>query len=922
MKLEQLARLFAPRRVVFVPALGGDFTWGRATAANLASSTFQGEIYTVNVAENAAGAPGTLVHPEALPDNIDVAVVALPQPYGAATVEFLTAKGCRAIVLVGPAVLETETGRAETEAIRRAARRAGARVFGSSRVGIMVPEIGLNAGSFPRIPRPGPLALITQSDSIATTLIDWAAPRRIGFSRVVSLGEAVDADIGDLMDFLAADRETRGVLLYVCGVTDARRFMSAARVLSRVKPVVVLRPTCGATAPARATTLAGAMMRPSDAFHAAFKRAGMVRIDALEGLLAAAETLSITTAFGMRGLRAGRLAIVSNGSAPAMLAADALVASGGRLAALPAELADKPGRNRAGVLDLGSDAGPEAYRTALEALAASDEVDAALAIRAPSGASDPIATANAVGAAGEDLAKSHRFPVLTAWLGERDAEEARARFLTKGIATYAAPEQAVQAFMVRVRYERARAMLLEIPASIHSEGHPNRERARALAQAALEEGDGRLVGTAALALVEAYGIPGARMLRVSATREVLRAAASVGYPVTLTVRTRARGDKRVRDGFSALAATEAGLRQRLAEARAAGATSGARVNGGRYVLQSVAHDPEAVEIMLGVATDPRFGPVLMFGHGGPQAAAIRDVAFALPPVNAALARQLIAETRIGRLLLERGEGSETQASAVIAAVCDFSRLVVEQDALIEGELNPLWVGREGVRAVAATFRLSATAKRTLAIQPYPAELERTLTLWDGREVQVRPIRPEDAKAHQRAFAASGEEDRRMRYFTSLRELSDEAAARSTQIDYDREMALVAVDPAEPTELLGGARIIADPDNQTAEFAVSVRSAMKGTGLGPLALGMILDYAYDRGIKQVWGTVLRENKPMIAVAERLGFRKERDPDDPECVKMVIDLPRPGGARPKPAPQKRRARKLKPAEEIRELGESAT
>jgi acetyltransferase len=349
MKLEQIARLFSPQRIAFVPALGGDFTWDRAVAANLASAAFKGELYTLNAGEISPEAPGTVVTPDALPDGVDLAVVSLPQPYGAATVEFLAAKGCRAIVLVGPAVLETEAGRAESEAIRRAARRAGVRVFGPARVGVMVPGIGLNAGAFPRLPEPGPLALLTQSDSIATTLIDWSAPRRIGFSRVVSLGETTDADIGDLMDFLAADRETRGVLLYLCGVTDSRRFMSAARVLSRVKPVVVLRPVCGAAMPGRAATLAGELMRPSDVFHAAFKRAGMVRIDALEGLLGAAETLSMTTSWGMRGLRAGRLAILSNGSAPAMLAGDALVASGGRLAPLPAELSAKPGtRSRRG----------------------------------------------------------------------------------------------------------------------------------------------------------------------------------------------------------------------------------------------------------------------------------------------------------------------------------------------------------------------------------------------------------------------------------------------------------------------------------------------------------------------------------------------------------------------------------------------
>ncbi|MCX7891822.1 MAG: GNAT family N-acetyltransferase [Burkholderiales bacterium] len=917
MKLEQIARLFSPERIAFVPAQGVESTWDRAAIANLAAATFRGELYTLKPAESRAGLPGRVTEAHALPDGIDLAIVSLPQADGERVVDLLAAKGCKAVVLVGPAATDTEARRVEREGIRRAAQRAGVRVFGPDRVGIIVPGAGLNAGAFPRVPAPGPLALLTQSDSIATTLIDWSAPRQIGFSRIVSLGETTDADIGDLIDFLAADRDTRAVLLYVCGVTDARRFMSAARVLSRVKPVVVLRSLCGSDAAAKAATGAGRLLRASDAYHAAFKRAGMVRVHSLEGLLAAAETLSITTAKGMRGLRAGRLAIVSNGSAPALLAADALVASGGTLARLPPELAPAA---RAGILDLGADAGPDAYRSALELIAASEQVDAALAIRAPSGATDPIATANAVAIAGEALGQSHRFPVLTAWLGERDAEEARARFLARGIATYAAPEQAVEAFMVRVRYERARAVLLEIPASIYGHGHPARERAGEIIGAALLRGAGRIDGSDALALAEAYAIPVTPTRRAKALRDVAHAAAAVGYPVSLTVRSRSEADGNVRDAFSAIAATEAGLRQRLSEARAAGATRGGRVRGGRYVVQSMSHEPDAVEVLIGVATDPRFGPVLMFGHGGPQAGAIRDIAFALPPLNAALARQLLAETRVGRLLLERGEGSGTQAGAVISALCDFSRLVVDERAIVEGELNPVWVGASGARVAAAAFRVSRDRPRPLAIQPYPAELEQTLVLWDGREVLLRPIRPEDAPAHQRAFAASAEEDRRMRYFTSLRELSDEAAARSTQIDYDREMALVAVDPAAPTELLGGARIIADPDNVTAEFAVSVRTSMKGTGLGPLVLARILDYAAERGIKRVWGTVLRENKPMLAVGERLGFRRERDPDDPECVKLVIDLPRPGG--PKPKPRRRPGRRLARAAEIRALGESAT
>jgi acetyltransferase len=283
--------------------------------------------------------------------------------------------------------------------------------------------------------------------------------------------------------------------------------------------------------------------------------------------------------------------------------------------------------------------------------------------------------------------------------------------------------------------------------------------------------------------------------------------------------------------------------------------------------------------------------VIVFGHGGRQAAAIRDVAFALPPLNASLAAQLMNETRVGRLLLAMGERGGAVGEKVLEALCDFSQLVIEQTAIVEAELNPVWASPRGVVVAGAEFRFGHPASRKLSIQPYPVELEQRLTLYDGREVLLRPMRPEDGEGLKDAFVATDDADRRMRLFTSLRELSDEMAARLTQIDYDREMALVAVDPAEPGKLLGGARIIADPDNRAAEYAVSVRSSMKGTGLGPKVLARVLDYAEQRGIRQVWGTVLRENKPMLAVCERLGFRRLRDDDDPEAVKVVLDLPRP-------------------------------
>jgi acetyltransferase len=897
MKLEHVRFLFDPRRVAYVPAAGCQPVWDRAVAANLGKSGLRSEVFSVVAGERRDGLPGTVVSVDALPDALDVAVVSLPQDEPDRIVAALADKGCKAVILVGAAATGGLAGAAARHELRKAARERGLRVLGPDRLGVISPATGFNAGAWPRLPESGPLALVTQSDSIAATLMDWAAPRRFGFSKIVSLGETEDAELGDIIDYLALDRETRAILLHVQSFTDARRMLSAGRVAARAKPVVVVRGGRWSERAGMGELMPGRLMRPSDVYHAAFKRAGMVRVETMEALFAAAETLSLASLQSWRSLKAGRLAIIANGSGPAILAADALVAQGGVLADLPEEL--RPGGERAGdarvnIADLGADAGPEVYRNALERLAASNAVDAVLAIRCPSNGTDPIATANAVIETAERVARSHRLPVLTAWLGEREAGEARERFLARRTPTYATPEQAVEAFMVRVRHERSQAMLLEIPRSLPQDHHVDRARAAAIVTAARPLG--HLHGPDALALADAHGLAAAPMRRLNAVKDIVPAAVGLGFPVILTVLEAPAAEPEGAGAARAMriayrAANERALRHQLDDLRAAGVTRERRMSG-RYVVQAASREANAAELFFGLANDRDFGPVIVFGHGGRQSAAIRDIAFALPPLNASLAEQLMLETGVGRLLLgasERGVPGSL-ADKVIESLCDFSQLVIEQTTIVEAELNPVWAGAHGVVVGGAAFRFGDAATRKLSIQPYPVELEQKLTLYDGREVLLRPLRPEDGEGLKQAFLATDEADRRMRLFTSLREMSDAMAARLTQIDYDREMALVAVDPAEPEKLLGGARIIADPDNRNAEYAVSVRSAMKGTGLGPKVLARVLDYAEARGIQRVWGTVLRENKPMLAVCERLGFRRERDDDDPEAVKVVIDLPR--------------------------------
>jgi acetyltransferase len=878
MTVSAIRALFEPERIVFAPGAQVDAPAERALRANLSSPLLRIPVHDLT---------------RRLPDEalFDLGVVALPQRRAASVLERMRRLGCEAVIFVNTGPGDAWRRAEALQSLQSRARELGMRALGPSRSGVIIPATRLAAGAAPALPEAGTTALITQSDSVLGAMLGHAAGREFGFSRIAAVGKAGDVALGDVLDYLATDEATTAILLHLEHVADARRFVSAARAAVRTKPVLVLR---GGGARERSRPGFGGLLRADDVYDAVFRRTGLVRVRSVDALFDAALALGKLHPRRVQGLARGRLAIVSNGTGAALLAADAVVAGGASVAQLGqptrARLAAIGVQRGAGdcCLDLGDDATPARFVDALAAILAGDDADAVLLVHSPAPGADPRGIARAVAArAAESAGKL----VIAALLGLAD-DDARAQFERAGIPCYHDTVDAVRAFLIGVSAARAQAQLGEVPDLVAGAGAPHPEEAVQLIDVALAERRHLLDSGESLALLDAYGIPAAVTRTVRTAVDARAAAAVLGYPVTVAGLVRGGGARPSRTE-PLEAASPAALARccRILQDRIRRARTGARIAG--FVVQPVRPAAGTLALFLGVASDPTFGPVLVLGQGGPHFATVRDFTCALPPLNAALARAALAETRIGRLILGARGTPPANADALIAAIVQVSQLVADQAALVELFVNPLLAGPQGVFAVDARVRLAtprgeARAADRFAIRPYPKELERSITLRDGTVATMRPIRPEDARAMQRAFLKMTPEDRRMRLFTPMRELRDDLAARACAIDYDRELALVIEDPAQPGDLWGGARIVADPDGATAEFAVSTRSDAQHRGVGEASLRAILQCAKERGIKTVHGAVLRENAPMRALARRLGFREVRNPDDPETVRTVIDL----------------------------------
>ena len=874
--------LFHPKTIALIGASNRPNSVGAVLARNLQAGGFDGPILAVNPHETAIGS--TLSYPSvaALPMAPDLAVLATPPAAIPGLIAELGARGCRAAVVVTAGF--GEGGRAAGDALRaemlKAARPHLLRIVGPNCLGFLSPHAGINA-SFAHIPaKAGDIAFLSQSGALVTAVLDWAAGRGLGFSHIVSLGDMSDIDFGDLLDHLAQDDATRSILLYVESIKAARKFMTAARIAARAKPVIVIKAGRSQSGARAAMSHTGALAGSDAVYDTAFRRAGMLRVFELREIFEAAETLSRKLT-----VHGDRLTILSNGGGAGVMAADALDAQGGRLAALSPQVRTRldavlpAAWSQANPIDIIGDAPGQRYADALGALVDNPDQDAILVMNCPTGM---VAPGEASGAVLQALGPKAP-PVLTCWLGEATAQIARRQFADAGLPTYETPDDAVRAFMHLVDYRRNQTLLMETPPAGTTVAPAGRAAARTLVEKALAEGRALLSEAESKTLLAAYGVPVVETRVVRDTAEAARAAAEIDGPCVLKilspdithksdvggVRLNLRGPAEVS------AAAEDILGQVAAHAPKA------RIKG--FTVEPMVARPAARELIVGLIDDSVFGPVVLFGQGGVAVEVVADRALGLPPLNAILARDMIERTRVARLLKGYRDVAPADMAALESVLVRLADIAIDLPEVAELDINPLLADADGVLALDARVVLRpapADAARRLAIRPYPAELEKDIEIRDGRRLRIRPIRPEDAPALVEMGRRSTPEDLRLRFFGGMRSISPPLAARLSQIDYDREIALVATDPAAPGnggEILGVVRLIGDPDNILGEYAVMVRSDLKGHGLGYSLMEEMLVCARRRGLSAVEGDVLAENATMLQMARALGAAAQATAD---------------------------------------------
>lgn len=891
MSVKNLHQLFAPKSVAVIGASDKPHSVGATVLRNLVHGGFAGTIFPVNPKHSTL--EGLTVYKDvgALPTAPDLAVLCSPPHTIPGLIADLGAAGTRAAIVLTAGLSEQIDGISIKQSMLDAAKPHTLRILGPNCVGLLVPGCKLNASFAHTDALPGKIAFISQSGALVTGVLDWANTRGIGFSKFISLGDSADVDFGDLLDYLASDADTNAILMYIEDIHQARKFMSAARAAARSKPTIVIKAGRAPEGAKAAASHTGAMAGSDDVYDTAFRRAGMLRVLSTEELFDAVETLAHA-----RPLQGERLTILTNGGGPGVMATDALIASGGKLANLSDDTKRKlndllPATwSHGNPVDIIGDAPAERYVHALDTLLQAPESDAILFIHAPTA----IVPSQDIAQAIAPLLQSTSRTILACWLGGNGVAQARQIFADAGIPTFDTPEDAVEGFMQLVHYRRNQALLTQIPPSSNGDATPDREEARTIIREVLKSGRNNLSEPEAKAVFTAYDIPVVKTLVAKNVEQAVSHAIEIGFPIAVKILSPDINHKSDVGGValdlesadavrSAVESMSARIKQVLPNARLTG-----------FSVQEMARRPNAMELIAGATTDQIFGPVIMFGQGGTSVEVTKDHALALPPLNAALAHDLISRTRVASLLAGYRNRPAANIDAVIKVLTGISQLLIDIPEINELDINPLLADEHGVVALDARIAVKSVAAdidrfSRLAIRPYPDELEERIT-WDNQSLVLRPIRPEDAAAHLDFFKALNPTDIRFRAFSLIRDLSPTQLVRATQIDYDREMAFIATRSKADgaSETLGIVRGVTDADNQKTEFAVVVRSDLKGHGLGKLLMEKLIVYCRRRGTQEMIGDALSDNVRLLNMVKGLGFTIKSDFGD-GTYQLHLDLP---------------------------------
>ncbi|MFX1575668.1 MAG: bifunctional acetate--CoA ligase family protein/GNAT family N-acetyltransferase [Promethearchaeota archaeon] len=890
-----LARIFNPQSIALIGASEEEESVGQILMHNLTQTGYLGKIYPVNNKREKIMGFKAYTKIGEIEEPVDLAIIATPAKTVAGIVEECGEAGIPGVIIISAGFREIgKKGREREAKLKTLQKKYNLRIIGPNCLGIIRPNINLNATFTETQPNVGNIAFISQSGALGSAILDLAVSQKIGFSAFVSVGSMIDVDFGDLIDYFGTDQHTRSIIMYIEGITDARKFMSAARHFAKTKPVIVVKAGKFSESAKAAASHTGSLAGSDLVYDAAFKRAGIVRVEEISDLFNAAEVL------GIQPLPQGpRLAIITNAGGPGVMSADALIARGGKLAKLSDSTIEgldailPPYWSHGNPVDLLGDADAERYRAVMDLCLADPGVDGILIIYTP----QATATASEIARSIVGMCDARggcKKTILTSFMGAEKVDEANKIFIENGYPTYWTPEQAIATFMHMYQYERNLELLYETPEELPIESAPPKRPVTVLIRNASKEKREILTEVEAKQLLEFYNIPVAKTRIAKTVDEAASAAASIGFPVVLKihspdishksdaggVKLDLKNDNEVRDAYNEIIES---VKAHNPKAKIQGVSVQRMIN------------PIGTEVILGAKRDPLFGPVIMFGMGGIGVEFFNDVSLGFPPLNQTLARRIMEDTRVYRIL-KKGYRRVPPANLKMLEelIVRFSQMIVDFPEIKEMDINPLLI--DDKQATSLDARVVIDLKRVgkkvesleeLVISPYPKRYEQIWCMRDGRSVLLRPIKPEDEPLWLEMFQNFSEESIRYRFFEIIKDTPHEVRIRYTNIDYDREIAIVPVLREDSRDrILGVVRLIEEPNGKRGEIAFIVADPWQGLGLGSKMIDYMIEICIDRGLEEIYGVMLPDNYRAHRLMEKMGFTLKRTEEG--LVEANLDL----------------------------------
>jgi acetyltransferase len=889
-----LDKIFNPKSVAVIGASDVEGSVGYAIVKNFTQLGYAGKVYLVNIRKPEILGMKTYQNVGQIPETVDLAMIATPAKTVPAVVEECGKAGVKSVIIVSAGFKEVGVeGKALEAQILEVKRKYGIRVIGPNCIGIIRPRINLNATFMDKMPKPGKVAFISQSGALGSAILDWAIHENIGFSNFVSIGSMIDVDFGDLIDYFGTDPKTKSILMYVEGITEARKFMSAARHFARTKPIIVVKAGKFSESAKAAASHTGSLSGEDAVYDAAFKRAGIVRVEEIDDLFNAAEVL------GTQPLPRGpNLAVITNAGGPGVMATDALIAKGGKLAKLSQKTIDALNRalppfwSRGNPIDVLGDAGAEQYKTAVEACLNDSNVDGLLIIFTQQAVSKAVEVAKII----VDLVKNRAYQnktILTSFMGYGAVQEANSILNANNIPTYSTPENAIKTYMYMYQYQRNLDLIYETPEERPVDTAPPKRPIMVILRNAAMEKRELLTEDEAKRLLEYYNFPVVKTKVAATANEAVAFTQQIGYPVVLKILSPQIVHKTDAGGVMLDLNSDAEVKQAfdIIMNRAKKYNPDAEVIG--VTVQPMV-TRKGYEVILGGKTDPLFGPVILFGMGGVGVELFKDYSIGLPPLNTTLIRRMMEETKVYQLLKGYRNVPPANLKLLEETVALFSQLLIDFPQIKEIDINPLLINEKEACILDARIKIDKDKvfrrfepHEHLVISPYPKRYETQWKLKNGQEVLLRPIKPEDEPMWLEMFQSFSEESIRYRFFQLLKDTPHEVRVRYCNIDYDREIAIVAeLSEEKHRRILGVGRLSIESDGKSGELAFIIGDKWQGLGLGTKVVDYVLEIAKDKGIETIYAIMLSDNHRALNLTKKMGFKLEYLDDG--TVKGVLNL----------------------------------